>query len=388
MHTDMKLEISDSTFREALAQLESDAEAFSWPARLELGRAIGEALAAGTASDAALALMRRLSADPKWEVRSTVADLLAAVPDDDFRQLTARLKADSNSYVRRSVERAVDRRRKDDRASGRKRKSADQVHQLLKTIEADFGKTAAAKALRMCERYSELLVGSMVHDLRSILTHLKTNCHMLIEETTGERKPKSQRSAARIRNDLEFLEKTIQDMEIFTQPIPAQRRLERLAQVAADALELARNNVRKENLDPAAVEVQVDVPESLVVEIARHQIVMAVANVVKNAFEAFADGGRLRPGRIEISAALSGEQVTIVVRDDGRGMSDEESRGPLLFTPGRRNKTKKQSTGYGLPIAARNFAAHGGTLLLESREDEGTTVTMTLPLTVGREVRT
>jgi hypothetical protein len=34
---------------------------------------------------------------------------------------------------------------------------------------------------------------------------------------------------------------------------------------------------------------------------------------------------------------------------------------------------------YGLPIAARNVAAHGGLLRLESREDEGTTVTILLP---------
>jgi hypothetical protein len=32
-----------------------------------------------------------------------------------------------------------------------------------------------------------------------------------------------------------------------------------------------------------------------------------------------------------------------------------------------------------LPIAARNVAAHGGLLRLESREDEGTTVTILLP---------
>ena len=44
-----------------------------------------------------------------------------------------------------------------------------------------------------------------------------------------------------------------------------------------------------------------------------------------------------------------------------------------------RNKSKRQSTGYGLPIAARNVAAHGGLLRLESRENEGTTVTILLP---------
>ena len=133
----------------------------------------------------------------------------------------------------------------------------------------------------MCERYSELLVGSMVHDLRSILTHLRTNCYSLIEEAAGEPKAKVRRTGARVRSDLEFLEMTIEDMNAFTQPPPTDRRRERLAVVVADALELARDNVRKSKLDPDTVTVQVDVPESIVVEIARHQIVMALANVLE-----------------------------------------------------------------------------------------------------------
>jgi signal transduction histidine kinase len=377
----MTPEVTDSTFREALSRLQGGADALPWNDRRELGRALGEALAAGTATDAALALTHQLAADPKWEVRSAVADLLPAVPDDDFNRLTAKLAADTNAYVRRSVERALDRRRKSDRAAGRTRHSADQVNQHLLAIESEYGKAAASKALRMCERYSELLVGSMVHDLRSIMTHLKTNCFALLEEATAESGAKAKRTGARVRADLDFLELAIHDMEAFTQPVPPERRRERLADVVAAALELARNNVRKTKLDPDEVVVQVDVPESIVAEMARHQIVMALANVLKNAFEAFIDNGsKLRAGRIRVEAALVGDRVKMSVRDDGMGMSEEEAAGPLLFTPGRRNKTKKQSTGYGLPIAARNFTAHGGTLALESRENEGTAVTMTLPL--------
>jgi len=377
----MAVDVTDATFREALEQLQGGASALPWTQRRELGQALGEALAAGTATDAALALVHQLAADPKWEVRGAVADLLPIVPDDDFNRIVMRLANDSNTYVRRSVERAVERRRKDDRLSGKKRRSADQVNEHLRSIESEYGKPAADKALRMCERYSELLIGSMVHDLRSILTHLKSNCHALIEDVAGESGAKSRRMGARVRSDLEFLEMTVQDMSVFTRPVATDRRPERLAVVVANALDLARDNVRKAKLDPDIVTVRVDVPESIVVEVATHQIAMAMTNVVKNAFEAFVRGGELREGRIEIIAALAGDHVNIVVRDDGQGMSDEEARGPLLFTPGRRNKSKRNSTGYGLPIAARNFAAHGGSLALESREDEGTTVTLTLPLT-------
>ena len=72
--------------------------------------------------------------------------------------------------------------------------------------------------------------------------------------------------------------------------------------------------------------------------------------------------------------------MTIGVADHGIGMSDEEKLNCSLVVPGRRNKTKRFSTGYGLPIAARNIAAHGGSLTITRKENEGTTVTMTLPI--------
>ena len=377
----MNVEASDSTFREALSQLQGGPSTVPWPDRRDLGRAVAEALATGTATDAALALAHVLATDPKWEVRLAVADTLSSLPDDDFGQLTDRLAKDSNTYVRRSAERALERRREQHRANGRTRRSADQVNQHLKSIESEYGTAAAAKALRMCERYSELLIGSMVHDMRSVLTHLKSNCFALIDECSdGKANGRPRRAVTRVRSDLEFLEASITDMEAFTQPAPPERRPERLAEVVAAALELARENVRKAKLEPDAVTVKLDVPESIVAEMSRHQITMALANILKNAYEAFSGGGKLRSGNICVEAAVISELVRITIRDDGMGMTEEEATGPLFFTPGRRNKTKRHSTGYGLPIAARNVAAHGGSMSLESRENEGTAVTVTLPL--------
>jgi signal transduction histidine kinase len=154
---------------------------------------------------------------------------------------------------------------------------------------------------------------------------------------------------------------------------------ERLAVLVAEALELTRDSVRKAKFDPELVSVQQDVPESIVVPLARHQIVIALANVLKNAYEAFQFKGTMRPGAIRIAASTCHKWVTLTIEDTGQGICDEELRTPLLLTPGRRNKSKRHSTGYGLPIAARNVAAHGGLLRLESREDEGTTVTILLP---------
>ena len=375
------MDVSESALQKILSQLRGGESSLPWSQRRELLLAIGESRTAGRSSESGLGLIRELAADAKWEVRRAVVDLLPSLPDQDFDGLVAQLSTDSNAYVRQSVERAVKLRRVNQRAAARAKRSLDQVSEHFQSIESKHGKAAANKAMRMCERYSELLVGSIVHDLRSILTHLKLNCHSLITEVSEQSDTRAKRLGGRVRSDLEFLELAIEDMRAFTQPMPTEREPERLAVVVAEAVELARDNVRKVGFDPGPVLLQVQVSESIVVEIARHQIVMALANVLKNAMEAFiVSSNTLREGRIEIEAALSGKQVSIVVVDNGQGMSDEEADTLRLLTPGRRNKTKKHSSGYGLPIAARNLAAHGGSLTLESRENMGTVVTMALPL--------
>jgi signal transduction histidine kinase len=74
-------------------------------------------------------------------------------------------------------------------------------------------------------------------------------------------------------------------------------------------------------------------------------------------------------------------RLELMIRDDGMGIAEQDLANPSFFLPGRkRNTTKQHSTGYGLAIALRNLAAHGGTLKLESRPNEGMTVRIVLPL--------
>jgi signal transduction histidine kinase len=379
MRTETIVESSEASLREAYQQLQGGANAIPWWERRDLAQGLSEGFVVGTASETAFLLLERLAQDPKWEVRAAIADLLPVLPEAERKRLTDLLLGDSNTHVRRTVEHAIERRKREIRATGKARKSADQVSAQLQVIEDEFGKTAATKALRLAERYSEMLVASIVHDLRSIMTHLKVNCFSLIDEVSADAGNQAKRHGNRVRNDLQLLESSVEDMVTFTRPVPTERLPERLAVLVAEALELTRDNVRKSKFEPDIVSVQQDVPESIVVPLARHQIVIALANVLKNAYEAFQANGSMRPGAIRIAASTCQKWVTLTIEDTGQGICDEELRTPLLLTPGRRNKSKRQSTGYGLPIAARNVAAHGGSLRLESRENEGTTVTILLP---------
>ncbi|QNN24035.1 HAMP domain-containing histidine kinase [Planctomycetales bacterium ZRK34] len=83
-----------------------------------------------------------------------------------------------------------------------------------------------------------------------------------------------------------------------------------------------------------------------------------------------------------IARPVDGERIEVVVTDNGMGLSAEELDEVRRFEPGGTSK-KTHGTGFGLPIAKRKIEDHGGSLAIDSEEDKGTTVTITLPVEAG-----
>jgi two-component system, cell cycle sensor histidine kinase DivJ len=85
-------------------------------------------------------------------------------------------------------------------------------------------------------------------------------------------------------------------------------------------------------------------------------------------------------GHVRIRVEQQTDIVIIWVEDDGIGIEPEQV--PDLFDPRQRLASMEPGTqhvGLGLAIANGLAKAHGGTIQLESRPTEGTTVTITLP---------
>jgi len=102
-------------------------------------------------------------------------------------------------------------------------------------------------------------------------------------------------------------------------------------------------------------------------------------NLIKNAAESVADGGV----SIHVDVSVSGGNLRIRVRDDGSGMSPEVAS--RLFEPFFSTKEEGRGTGLGLSISKQIVEGHGGRLEVESREGEGTTMSVTLPVEVPAE---
>jgi PAS domain S-box-containing protein len=108
-----------------------------------------------------------------------------------------------------------------------------------------------------------------------------------------------------------------------------------------------------------------------------HQVFL---NILMNAEQAIAATGR--PGRIEVTAALSGDRVITTVRDTGHGIPEEAlSR---IFEPFYTTKEVGKGTGLGLAIAYGIVQEHGGQISAANHPDGGAVFTVDLPARSNR----
>lgn len=149
--------------------------------------------------------------------------------------------------------------------------------------------------------------------------------------------------------------------------------------------------------------------DKLIVE----QLVDPLAHVVRNAFDHALEppeervaSGKSPIGNIRIAAFQRGNHVVLEVADDGRGMDVEAIRRKsvergllavddvvsereilnLVFEPGlstREEVSQTSGRGVGMDVVRSNLAALGGLVEVASRSGLGTTITITLPITLA-----
>lgn len=87
-----------------------------------------------------------------------------------------------------------------------------------------------------------------------------------------------------------------------------------------------------------------------------------------------------KPGTpVQFSVVPEGKLLKLVIADHGRGMKPEYINSIAAYVQFDRRQHEQQGSGLGLIIAKRLIELHGGTLLIESTENVGTTATIRLP---------
>jgi signal transduction histidine kinase len=245
------------------------------------------------------------------------------------------------------------------------------VWSLLK--RAERLEIQAAEAERLA--YLGTLASGLAHEIRNPLNSLNLNMQMLEEELdeNANSAPTGKRLLSITRSEIGRLERLVTDFLAYAKPraleleeTPAARPLERVRELLAG--EIQRRGAKVEIEDRAGgARLRVDAG----------QISQLLLNLVRNAFAAVEEAGRLP--QLKLSAYRNGANVCLEVADNGVGLSEEErdKMFDLFYS------TRKGGTGLGLAIVDRIARAHGGEVSVRSSKGVGTAVVLELPAVVN-----
>ncbi|NCB42007.1 MAG: cell wall metabolism sensor histidine kinase WalK [Clostridia bacterium] len=231
------------------------------------------------------------------------------------------------------------------------------------------------------EKMQKDFVANVSHELKTPLTTIKSYTETLLDGALEDKE-----------TAVNFL--NIVDMEA-----------DRMNRLVKDLLQLSRLdyrqekwNIKENNIIPlintAATKVQMtasqknqqlnrryDLTGDIRVLIDRDRFEQVMMNVLSNAIKYTQDGGR-----IDVDASVLGPTVKITVQDNGIGVAESEI--PRIFERFYRvDKARSRAmggTGLGLAITKQIVEEHHGKIEAESKEGDGTKITITLPLAPRR----
>jgi len=238
----------------------------------------------------------------------------------------------------------------------------------------------------------QLLAAGVAHEIGNPLNALNIHLQLLDRDIRGlrgelDRDGGAKAVAARLPAEMDNLHELVEIARtevsrldlIITQFLrairPSKPKLApvRMQSLLEEALTLMRHEVGNRG-----IEIDIVAPPSLPeIRVDRDQIKQAFFNIVKNAFQAMPDGGRLT-----ITLAGGTTDLAVTFQDTGSGIAPENLG--RVFEP--YHTTKSTGSGLGLMIVQRIVQDHGGHIELMSKPDEGTRITIYLPF-VERRMR-
>jgi two-component system sensor histidine kinase PilS (NtrC family) len=222
--------------------------------------------------------------------------------------------------------------------------------------------------LRLKDRMAAVgeLSAGIAHEIRNPLAAIAGSVQVL--KGSSSLTPQEQRLMSIVLKESERLNKSISDFLRFVRPQERRALAFDVAASLSETLDLLQNSPELD--ERHAIVREIDPPSFQLVGDA-DQIRQVFWNLARNAVQAMPQGGTLT-----VRATAGGEDYRIVFTDNGRGMSPADLQ--RLFQPFR--TSFPSGTGLGMAISYRIVQAHGGRIDVTSREGEGSSIIVTLPI--------
>jgi C4-dicarboxylate-specific signal transduction histidine kinase len=219
------------------------------------------------------------------------------------------------------------------------------------------------------------LSASIAHEINQPLASVVTNAHAA-QTWLSHDPPNIERAQAtleRIIRDGHSSAEVVQRIRALFKESPPVKKPIDVNNLVAEVLNLLSDELRDNTI---SVETQLD-PGLELVEADKVQIQQALINIVHNAIEAMS-GVTDRAKLLQVFSRREAERILIQVRDNGSGIDDATAIFEPFFT------TKQSGMGMGLSICRSIIEAHGGRAWATTIAGDGTTFSLTLPLTPNR----
>lgn len=215
-----------------------------------------------------------------------------------------------------------------------------------------------------------LLAAGVAHEIGNPLNSLGIHLQLL-ERKLRKLSPEDQEGLSNhlhtAQGEIQRLDTILKQFLQAIRPTHPERESSQLHDLLRDTLSLL-----SPELEERHVQVSLDLAEALpLLQLDGSQIKQALYNLLKNAFQALPASG----GQIDILTRVTDYEVTLTIHDHGSGISPEVMGS--IFEP--YNSSKESGTGLGLLIVRRIIREHGGEIEIESKSEEGTTVTISIP---------
>lgn len=211
------------------------------------------------------------------------------------------------------------------------------------------------------------LAASIAHEIRNPLAAMRGSIQMLRSEMDVSTEQAQLMEI--ILRESDRLNKIVADYLNYARPRPAELKNVDISALVADTFKLLKNSAE---LSISHV-LEEDLPNRpAIVSGDPEQLKQVCWNIARNALKAMPDGGKFSVSLAEVD----GNRLRLSFSDTGCGMMPEQVE--RLFEP---FTSTTGGTGLGLSIVYQIIRDHSGTINVRSRQGEGTTITIELPVT-------
>ncbi|MEH7383437.1 ATP-binding protein [Bacillus sp. JJ1533] len=206
------------------------------------------------------------------------------------------------------------------------------------------------------------MAAGIAHEIRNPLTSLKGFTQLLHHE-------KANTYSEIMVSEIDRINTIVDEMLLLAKPKKLQLRRQNITNVLNEVVFLLDTQAILHN-----IQIKTSYHDELkgtFINCEENKLKQVFINVLKNSIEAIDDGGH-----IDISLYPNGGNAIIQIADNGSGIPPDKlpNIGKAFYT------TKERGTGLGLMICQTIIQEHGGQMKIDSVENQGTTVEITLPL--------